>query len=46
MRNAGYVEIGEGAHFVSAERNAWQVIDEVVGFLGRPLAGQDGDAVR
>ncbi len=41
-----YVEIGEGAHFVSAERNAWQVIDEVVGFLGRPLAGRDGDGVR
>ena len=31
-----YVEIGNGAHFVSAERNAWQVFDEVTGFLGGP----------
>ena len=30
-----YVEIGNGAHFVSAERNAWQVFEEVVGFLCR-----------
>lgn len=28
-----YVEIANGAHFVSAERNAWQVFDEVNLFL-------------
>lgn len=28
-----YVEIANGAHFVSAERNAWQVFDEVNAFL-------------
>lgn len=28
-----YVEIGNGAHFVSAEVNGWQVFDEVIGFL-------------
>jgi alpha-beta hydrolase superfamily lysophospholipase len=32
-----YVEIGHGAHFISAERNAWQVFDEVASFLTRPL---------
>ena len=34
-----YVEIGNGAHFVSAERNAWQVFDEVTGFIGHRVAG-------
>lgn len=28
-----YVEIGNGAHFVSAEVNGWQVFAEVTGFL-------------
>lgn len=28
-----YVEIAHGAHFASAERNAWQVFDEVNAFL-------------
>jgi alpha-beta hydrolase superfamily lysophospholipase len=32
-----YVEIGHGAHFISAERNAWQVFDEVASFLTLPL---------
>lgn len=31
-----YLEIGHGAHFVSAERNAWQVFDEVALFLTAP----------
>jgi len=34
-----YVEIGQGAHFIAAERNAWQVFDEVATFLTRPLGG-------
>jgi alpha-beta hydrolase superfamily lysophospholipase len=32
-----YVEIGHGAHFISAERNGWQVFDEVAAFLTAPL---------
>lgn len=37
-----YLEIGEGAHFVCAERNAWQVFDEVALFLTRPNPVQAG----
>ncbi|MBZ0163582.1 MAG: alpha/beta fold hydrolase [Notoacmeibacter sp.] len=32
-----YVEIANGAHFVSAERNAWQVFNETSAFLGGRL---------
>ncbi|HKY93853.1 MAG TPA: alpha/beta fold hydrolase [Kiloniellales bacterium] len=32
-----YLEIGHGAHFICAERNAWQVFDEVASFLCHPL---------
>jgi len=31
-----YVEIAHGAHFISAERNAWQVFDETALFLTAP----------
>ncbi len=35
-----YIEIANGSHFLSAERNAWQVFDETNAFISSILARQ------